>query len=90
MAYDFSRMPAGDRLFRLKSLEQSDGWALFLARYAEKLRALEEEALNTETTPELTEVLKKARAYLTSDYTPAKILSSLLHATENEAKMDAQ
>lgn len=90
MLQDKPKIPAGDRLLSLQLLGGSPGWALYCARRVALLQQVETEIFDRKTSPERTELLKNVRASLVEEHTPERVLSSLITATENEAKRESR
>ncbi len=77
---------AAERQYALHTLMASQGWALFLERHKEVvLGELDKKLHDINTSPEETTHLKHARVYLTEQYSPEKILTKMLAATDREA-----
>jgi hypothetical protein len=78
-----------ERQYALRTLQASQGWALFLERHQQAvLGELDKKLHDIKTPPEETTHLKHARVYLTEQYSPEKILTKMLQAAENEAKRE--
>lgn len=80
---------ASERHFELASLEKHPGWELFCARFHEKVVGqVETQALDPLTPAEETEILKRARRFLINEFTPAKILASMIVQARTEKQRE--